>query len=222
MQGTQKYYHWHQGTDIFAPMGTPIRACSAGSSAWSASAPLGGLRLWLEGVDGTQYYYAHLSAYAPNITAGTVVEGGQIIGYVGTPQNAKGTPAHLHFEVHPDASGPVNPYRSSRRSRTPTPRSSSRRRSRASRRCPPRRCCRPPRPRCRPVSRRRLATAVVGSAAHAARADARAGGHGADGGPGVRGHAHHDRGPLTVARRLPAVSERLRRPNCDGPPAGDH
>jgi murein DD-endopeptidase MepM/ murein hydrolase activator NlpD len=109
MTGT-KYYHWHQGVDIFAPMGTPIRAVERGIVHTIGVRPLGGNRLWVQAAsNGTQYYYAHLSAYAPNIVAGSVVETGQIIGFVGDTGNAKGTPAHLHFEIHPDQSGPINP-----------------------------------------------------------------------------------------------------------------
>ncbi len=108
MKGT-KFYHLHQGVDIFAPAGTPLRATKRGVVTSVGVAPLGGNRLWLTDKDGTAYYYAHLSQFAVGIVDGTVVEAGQILGFVGTTGNAGGTPAHLHFEIHPHGGLPVNP-----------------------------------------------------------------------------------------------------------------
>ena len=109
MTGT-KYQHTHQGNDIFAPIGTPLYAVSRGVIARKAVAVLGGNKLWLVAADGTQYYYAHLSAYADGIEDGTVVEAGQVIGYVGDTGNAKGTPPHCHFEIHPNGGEAIDPY----------------------------------------------------------------------------------------------------------------
>ena len=58
--------------------------------------------------DGTYFFYAHLSAFAAGIAAGTAVSAGQLIGYVGHTGNA-GTP-HLHLEVHPGGGAAINPY----------------------------------------------------------------------------------------------------------------
>ncbi len=109
MTGT-KYQHSHQGNDIFATAGTPLYATSRGVIARKAVAVLGGNKLWLVAADGTQYYYAHLSAYADGIEDGTVVEAGQVIGYVGDTGNARGTPPHLHFEIHPGGGEAIDPY----------------------------------------------------------------------------------------------------------------
>ena len=108
MKGT-KYYHLHQGVDIFAIAGTPLRAVKRGVVTSVGVAPLGGNRLWLTDKDGTAYYYAHLSQFAVGLVDGTVVEAGQIVGFVGTTGNAVGTPAHVHFEIHPNGGAPVNP-----------------------------------------------------------------------------------------------------------------
>lgn len=102
--------HWHEGIDIFAPSGTPLLATERGIVTRIGSGRLGGLRLWLRGESGTDWYYAHLSGFAPGLTEGQVVEAGDIIGYVGNTGNAVGTPPHLHMQVHPNGGEPVNPY----------------------------------------------------------------------------------------------------------------
>ena len=109
MMGTG-YEHAHQGTDIMAPMGTPLLACERGIVTKMGSSTLGGTTLWVKGESGTYYYYAHLSAFEPGIKDGTVVEAGAVVGYVGDTGNAKGGEPHLHFEIHPGGGPAVNPY----------------------------------------------------------------------------------------------------------------
>jgi murein DD-endopeptidase MepM/ murein hydrolase activator NlpD len=107
--GTE-YEHAHQGTDILAPKGTPLVACERGIVTEMGTDVLGGTKLWLKGESGTYYYYAHLSAFAEGLSDGTLVEAGDLVGLVGDTGNAKGGPAHLHFEIHPDGGEAVNPY----------------------------------------------------------------------------------------------------------------
>jgi murein DD-endopeptidase MepM/ murein hydrolase activator NlpD len=109
MMGTS-YEHAHQGTDIMAPMGTPLLACERGIVTKMGNGVLGGTTLWVKGESGTYYYYAHLSAFAPGMKNGTVVEAGTVVGFVGDTGNAKGGAPHLHFEIHPDGGAAVNPY----------------------------------------------------------------------------------------------------------------
>ncbi|HEX2040187.1 MAG TPA: M23 family metallopeptidase [Acidimicrobiales bacterium] len=109
MTGTQ-FEHRHQGTDIFAPYGTPLRAVERGVVTRVGTDRLGGRKLWLVGASGTRYYYAHLSGYAPNVADGLVVEAGELVGYVGNTGNAQSTPPHLHFEAHPGGGPAINPY----------------------------------------------------------------------------------------------------------------
>src|SRR5690606_15370860 len=70
--------HWHQGTDIFAPAGTPLLATEDGVLARVGTASLGGTKLWIIGDSGHHYYYAHLSAYAPRVRDGLRVEAGDV------------------------------------------------------------------------------------------------------------------------------------------------
>lgn len=102
--------HWHQGTDIFAAHGTPLIASENGVLARIGVGSLGGNKLWVVGESGTEYYYAHLSAFAPGIVEGQQVRAGEVVGYVGDTGNARGTSPHLHFEIHPGGVGPINPY----------------------------------------------------------------------------------------------------------------
>jgi murein DD-endopeptidase MepM/ murein hydrolase activator NlpD len=106
---------WHHGDDIFAPAGAPVLAVAAGtvfSVGWN---DLGGKRLWLRDRQGNEFYYAHLSAFSALAVEGARVSAGEVLGYVGTTGDAQGTPAHLHFEIHPVSmlglryAGAVNP-----------------------------------------------------------------------------------------------------------------
>jgi murein DD-endopeptidase MepM/ murein hydrolase activator NlpD len=97
-------FHVHQGNDILAPMGTPVRAPFTGT-AEAGSSVQGGLAVKVFGATG-YVYNAHLVAYGKL----GAVEAGDIIGYVGTTGNAIGGPPHDHFEWHP-ANGPaVDPH----------------------------------------------------------------------------------------------------------------
>ncbi len=109
MMGTASA-HWHQGTDVFAAYGTPLIAAEDGVLERIGVASLGGNKLWVRGESGTEYYYAHLAAFAPGIVEGQRVAAGEVVGFVGDTGNARGTSPHLHFEIHPGGIGPINPY----------------------------------------------------------------------------------------------------------------
>jgi murein DD-endopeptidase MepM/ murein hydrolase activator NlpD len=97
-------YHAHQGNDIAAPLGTPVRAPFSGTAEASPNGP-GGLAVKVFGPAGF-VYNAHLSAYG---TLGPV-EAGTVIGYVGNSGNASGAMPHNHFEWHPGGGGAVDPH----------------------------------------------------------------------------------------------------------------
>jgi murein DD-endopeptidase MepM/ murein hydrolase activator NlpD len=98
----------HEGQDIFAPRGTPVRSASSGVVVRVGPNRLGGNAVSVLGAGGRTYYYAHLSRYADRLQPGAFVSAGDILGYVGNTGNARGTPPHLHFGVYTPA-GPVDP-----------------------------------------------------------------------------------------------------------------
>lgn len=97
-------YHRHEGIDIFARHGTPIRAPFdgrvEGSSNWA-----GGLAVRVFGRLGF-VYNAHLSRLGKRGR----VEAGAIVGYVGSSGNARGSSPHDHFEWHPHGGTAVDPF----------------------------------------------------------------------------------------------------------------
>jgi murein DD-endopeptidase MepM/ murein hydrolase activator NlpD len=98
----------HEGVDIIAPKGNLIYAVVDGTitRVYNNSSLTGnGVRLTTS--DGTYFFYAHLDTIAPNITVGTVVKAGQILGTNGATGNTN-TP-HLHFEVHPRGGAAIDP-----------------------------------------------------------------------------------------------------------------
>ena len=77
-------------------------ACSPSRSINGASnATLSGNAWYLTMPDRTYYFYAHLSAFAAGLAAGSAVTRGQLIGYVGDTGDPGPGNYHLHFEVHP-------------------------------------------------------------------------------------------------------------------------
>jgi murein DD-endopeptidase MepM/ murein hydrolase activator NlpD len=100
----------HKGTDIMNPMGNKVHAIVDGVISRQTYSSLGGVTLYLQGDDGIEYYYAHLSRYASS--TGQRVKAGELIAYNGATGNAAWTGPHVHFEVHPGGPGstPVNPY----------------------------------------------------------------------------------------------------------------
>jgi murein DD-endopeptidase MepM/ murein hydrolase activator NlpD len=100
----------HTGNDIFAVKGTPLVAVQDGTIEELRWRSLGGNSLHLVNDRGDYFYYAHLDRYADGLANGQRVSAGEVIGYVGNTGNARTTPPHVHFEVHPGSGGPVNPF----------------------------------------------------------------------------------------------------------------
>jgi peptidoglycan LD-endopeptidase LytH len=90
----------HEGQDLFAPRGTPVRSATAGLVYRIDDLSLGGLSVTIVGGGGRRYFYTHLDAVPDELREGQRVDAGTLIGFVGTSGNAAGTPPHLHFGVY--------------------------------------------------------------------------------------------------------------------------
>ena len=90
----------HDGVDIFAPRGTPVRAAAPGFVYRIDDLSLGGLTVTVVGDGGVRYFYTHLDAVHEALVEGQRVETDTVLGYVGDSGNAAGTPTHLHFGVY--------------------------------------------------------------------------------------------------------------------------
>lgn len=85
----------HRGVDISVPLGTPVRAMKGGRVTHAGRMGGYGIAVILDHGGGTHTVYAHLSE--PQVRAGDVVDGRQVVGLSGQSGNARGP--HLHFEV---------------------------------------------------------------------------------------------------------------------------
>lgn len=101
----------HKGTDMIAARGSIIVAMRAGTIRMNWHS-LGGRQVYVYGVDGITYYYAHLSGYPGGLSNGQRVSQGQVIGYVGSTGNATTNVLHLGMIV---GGTYVNPYPTVRR-----------------------------------------------------------------------------------------------------------
>ena len=90
----------HQGFDVTAPCGTPLRAIRAGRVERAGADPqLYGNFVEIDAKRSRlEYFYAHLSGPA-EARPGDVIRTSQRLGKIGLTGNAAGTPCHLHVEL---------------------------------------------------------------------------------------------------------------------------
>ncbi|CAM5384460.1 M23 family metallopeptidase [Streptomyces viridifaciens] len=98
--------HWmnrHTGIDFPVDGGSEVYAVTDGTirTQWN---PFYGYMSILKMPDGTEAWMCHLRAY--KVRKGPVKQG-DVIAYVGSSGNSTGP--HLHFEIRPPGSGPVDP-----------------------------------------------------------------------------------------------------------------
>ena len=98
----------HQGVDIFAPRGTPAVAATDGWVTRVTTNRLGGNVVWVWDPErGQALYYAHLDRQ--DVSAGSRVKAGDVLGRVGNTGNARTTPPHLHFGIYRPLEGAIDP-----------------------------------------------------------------------------------------------------------------
>ena len=90
-------YALHAGVDFPAPIGTPIQAAGSGLITDMRWGDGYGWFIRIRHERGYETIYAHMSAFADDLTPGMTVMRGDIIGYVGDTGSTTGP--HLHYEV---------------------------------------------------------------------------------------------------------------------------
>ena len=99
-------YPGHEGIDIPMDTGTPVYACAAGTVTYAQADWHSGMGyddiasygncVFLDHGSGWQSRYAHMSYIV--VASGTMVQQGQLIGYVGSTGNSSGP--HLHLALY--------------------------------------------------------------------------------------------------------------------------
>jgi peptidoglycan LD-endopeptidase LytH len=107
---------FHEGNDIFAEPGTPVRSITSGVVENIGWLFYSGWRVGIRGDDGRYWFYAHLRRFAPGLSEGTRGEAGTTIGEVGNtgygddPGHSDEFTYHLHVQIgEPDGTW-INPY----------------------------------------------------------------------------------------------------------------
>ncbi|NWL88720.1 peptidase M23 [Paenibacillus sp. 79R4] len=108
----------HEGTDLFASYGVPVRSVCYGIIETKGWNPYGGWRIGIRDLNNRYHYYAHLQGYEKKIEIGDMVTPGQVIGWVGSsgygPPGTQGRfPPHLHYGIYRDTGTTewaFNPY----------------------------------------------------------------------------------------------------------------
>lgn len=108
----------HDAIDIMSAEGTPVIAAADGTVEKLFNSIRGGTTIYERSPDQKwEYYYAHLSAYAPGLHEGQQIKRGEVIGRVGHTGDASAAGPHLHFAINTMAPNdrwwngtPINPY----------------------------------------------------------------------------------------------------------------
>ncbi|MEN8209046.1 MAG: M23 family metallopeptidase, partial [Candidatus Fermentibacteria bacterium] len=102
--------HHHAGVDFKAPAGTPVRTCRGGSVTrvnWNQD--YNGFCVEIAIGSGYSEIFLHLQGIAEGIRAGTIVEKGVTIGYVGNT-GVTSTASHIHYQINDENGNPIDPY----------------------------------------------------------------------------------------------------------------
>ena len=97
----------HSGTDIRAPIGSPVRAAAGGVATFVGRYYDYGLMVEIAHSDGSRARYAHLARFAPGLAAGDTIRAGEEIGVLG--RTGRTTGPNLHVELRRDGRA-VDPW----------------------------------------------------------------------------------------------------------------
>jgi murein DD-endopeptidase MepM/ murein hydrolase activator NlpD len=117
----------HEGIDMVGVRMQPLLAAVDGTVTRIRYDNVGtaGSVIAITGTDGWYYNYFHVNndtpgtddgragpewQISPQLTVGSTVRAGQVIGYMGDSGNAESSVPHLHFEIRQPDRTPVNPY----------------------------------------------------------------------------------------------------------------
>lgn len=106
----------HEGTDVFAEPGTPIRAVLGGRVEQIGWTFYSGWRVGVRGSDGRYWFYAHMRRFGPGMRIGAPVEAGTVLGEVGNtgygadPGHFDEFTYHLHLGIQEPDGTWSNPY----------------------------------------------------------------------------------------------------------------
>ena len=111
---TKRRYHpilkrWraHRGIDYAAPTGKPVRSTATGRIIHRSRKGGYGNTVIIRHGSSYSTLYAHLSRYQRGLRVGSLVQQGQIIGYVGKSGLATGPHLHYEFRVHDKHRNPL-------------------------------------------------------------------------------------------------------------------
>ena len=97
---TTRDWRTHEGVDLSAVSGTPVKAACAGTVSAVYDDEFLGTTVVISHADGHATHYANLAA-TPTVSTGDSVEAGDVIGAVGdTALLETGEESHLHFAVY--------------------------------------------------------------------------------------------------------------------------
>ena len=88
----------HRGVDYAAPIGSKVLATAEGAVEFVGERGEFGKLVILQHHNRFLTYYGHLNDFAPGLAPGSLVESGQVIGFVGMTGMATGP--HVHYEFH--------------------------------------------------------------------------------------------------------------------------
>lgn len=97
----------HEGVDISAPAGEPVRAAADGVITRAGYSASYGNFVEVRHAEGLTTLYAHLGAIDPAARSGAALKAGTAVGRIGSTGTSTG--AHLHFEIRDAKDRPLNP-----------------------------------------------------------------------------------------------------------------